>query len=83
MVTVYDMASGVLHRATTDSPDDVKKASQDHSRDAGLLDFTPQPEEQLALQLQTYPEATQDMIDKMPAELASIDTEQFISEMEK
>ena len=83
MVTVYDMASGVLHRATTDSPDDVKKASQDHSRDARLLDFAPQPEEQQALQLQAYPETTQNTADKIPAELAAIDTEQVLSEMEK
>jgi len=83
MITVYDMASGVLHRATTDSADDVKKASQYHSRDAGLSDFAPQPEEQLALQLQTHPETTKITADKIPAGLASIDTEQFLSEMEK
>ncbi|MCK5092842.1 MAG: hypothetical protein KAR30_09975 [Gammaproteobacteria bacterium] len=83
MVTVYDMASGVLHRAKTDSPDDVTNGSQDHSRDTGLPDFAPRPEEQLALQLQVYPETTQDTADKIPVELASIDAEQFISEMEK
>lgn len=81
MVTVYDMASGVLLRAKTDSPDDVTNVSQDHSQgDTGLLDFAPQSE---ALQLQVHPEATQNAADKIPAELASIDTEQFLSEMEK
>ena len=83
MVTVYDMASGVLHRAAADLSDDVTNDSQDHSRDAELLEMAPHPEEQLALQLQTYPEIMQNKVEKIPAELASIDTEQFLSEMEK
>jgi len=83
MITVYDMASGVLQRATTDLSDDMTNGSQDHSRDTELLEMTPHPEEQLALQLQTYPETTQNKVEKIPAELASIDTEQFLSEMEK
>lgn len=84
MVTVYDMASGVIHRALTDAPeaDNANNdVSLDQSQETTQFNCTLHVEAQLALREYERPE--QDNTDKIPSVLASINTDKFIIDMEK
>ena len=88
MVTIYDMTSGVVRRTlasaseaditnndvSLDQPQDTEQYNLPHHDHA---------EEQLALREEEHSGATQGNADKIPPELTSVNTDTFISDMEK
>lgn len=85
MVTIYDMASGVIRRASTAASDEANSASVslDQPQSTERLEHSFDVEEQLALREHECSETTLDNVNKIPHELASINTDKFISGMEK
>lgn len=82
MVTIYDMASGVLCRASADETDNAD-VSLDQSQDTEKLNHSLNVGDQMALQEYECFENKQNNADKIPPELASVNTDKFISDMEK
>lgn len=84
MVTIYDIASGVLCRASADASEtNNADVSLDQSQDTENPGHSLHVEEQLALHEYEYLETTRDNADKIPPELASVNSDQFIRDMEK
>ena len=86
MVTIYDMASGVVRRTLASASEaDIANndVSLDQPQDTERYNLPHHVEEQLALREQEHPGTTQGNADKIPPELTSVNTDTFISDMEK
>jgi hypothetical protein len=82
MVTIYDMASGAIRKAS-ETDNTGQDVSLDQAQNTEQYEQPLHVEEQLALREHEYLEAKQDYADKIPPELASVDTDTFIGDMEK
>ena len=83
MITIYDMASGVIRKTSANtSKANNADVSQGQPQDTSKPDHSLY-EEQLELREYNSPETTRDNVNILPPELASVHSDQFIKDMEK
>ena len=80
MITVYDMASGIIHRVSNEAS---QTRDADNNMHQEQHDLPPHTKGQVALRMQEHAETTQDHTDKITPVIATVEIEQFIRSMKE